>query len=138
LSREEAGADASHEIPYRHSIFIHIPVRRIASAAVPEMSEDSWKAAVFYPSENEVDKPAHDLSEHRCMCGRLLFRLTAQGVSLKCQRCKRTAVLSLPGLMAQLSQLSARDPASSATAVVDLPSAAASTKPTKPTKPTKQ
>ncbi len=111
-----------------------------SSHAVPEMSVVEWKSAVLYPSESATEEAARDFGEHRCLCGRLLFRLTEQGVVLKCQRCKRTAVLRLPELAATLSQLSARDPASSASpappplaegqdasAAADIPSAAAST-----------
>lgn len=29
--------------------------------------------------------------DHRCLCGRLLAKITTQGVELKCRRCKRIA-----------------------------------------------
>jgi hypothetical protein len=32
----------------------------------------------------------------RCPCGSLLARLVAEGVELKCRRCKRTLVVPLP------------------------------------------
>ena len=35
--------------------------------------------------------------EMRCSCGNLLARLVANGVELKCRRCKRTVVLPLGG-----------------------------------------
>ena len=35
--------------------------------------------------------------EMRCSCGNLLARLVADGVELKCRRCKRTVVLPLSG-----------------------------------------
>jgi hypothetical protein len=33
----------------------------------------------------------------RCLCGNLLARLVADGVELKCRRCKRTVVIPLAG-----------------------------------------
>lgn len=31
--------------------------------------------------------------ESRCLCGRLLARLTEQGIELKCPRCRRLVVI---------------------------------------------
>ncbi len=31
----------------------------------------------------------HDAGDARCLCGRLLARLTPQGIELKCARCRR-------------------------------------------------
>jgi hypothetical protein len=36
-----------------------------------------------------------DACDARCLCGSLLARLIAQGVELKCRRCKRVVVLPL-------------------------------------------
>lgn len=33
--------------------------------------------------------------EMRCLCGSLLARLVAQGVELKCRRCKRATIVPL-------------------------------------------
>lgn len=38
--------------------------------------------------------PCHDL---RCSCGSLLARLVAEGVELKCRRCKSIVILPLEG-----------------------------------------
>jgi hypothetical protein len=35
--------------------------------------------------------------ESRCVCGSLLARLTAQGVELKCRRCKRIVLVRWEG-----------------------------------------
>jgi len=35
--------------------------------------------------------------ESRCVCGSLLARLTAQGVELKCRRCKRIVLVPWEG-----------------------------------------
>jgi len=39
--------------------------------------------------------PGRAPDEMRCSCGNLLARLVADGVELKCRRCKRTLVLPL-------------------------------------------
>ena len=31
--------------------------------------------------------------EHRCLCGSLLARITAEGIELKCRKCKRLQVI---------------------------------------------
>jgi hypothetical protein len=36
---------------------------------------------------------SHAPDEARCLCGRLLARLTAQGIELKCARCRRVVVI---------------------------------------------
>jgi phage FluMu protein Com len=41
-----------------------------------------------------VETPA-TACDLRCLCGRLLARLVAGGVELRCRRCKRTLVVPL-------------------------------------------
>lgn len=40
-----------------------------------------------------------DPTDHRCLCGSLLARRVADGVELKCRRCKRTHIIPLIDLM---------------------------------------
>lgn len=35
-------------------------------------------------------------SDCRCVCGSLIARVVADGVELKCRRCKRTLVVAVP------------------------------------------
>lgn len=35
-------------------------------------------------------------SDCRCVCGNLIARVVADGVELKCRRCKRTLVVAVP------------------------------------------
>jgi hypothetical protein len=42
--------------------------------------------AVFKEQKNE----SH---EHRCLCGSLLAKITAQGIELKCRKCKRLQLI---------------------------------------------
>jgi phage FluMu protein Com len=42
--------------------------------------------------KEESPEDKHDL---RCFCGRLLARLVAGGVEIRCSRCKRSCVIAL-------------------------------------------
>lgn len=37
--------------------------------------------------------PKEESHEHRCLCGSLLAKITAQGIELKCRRCKRLQLI---------------------------------------------
>ena len=37
-----------------------------------------------------------DRAECRCVCGSLVARVVSDGVELKCRRCKRTLLVSIP------------------------------------------
>ena len=49
---------------------------------------------------NKPDKTAKNETSLRCCCGSLLARLVAQGVELKCRRCKRQVIVPLDGKLA--------------------------------------
>lgn len=40
---------------------------------------------------------AREHEDFRCACGSLLARVVADGVELKCRRCKRTVVIPIDG-----------------------------------------
>jgi hypothetical protein len=40
-----------------------------------------------------VFKQTSKSHEHRCLCGSLLARITAQGIELKCRKCKRLQMI---------------------------------------------
>ena len=40
--------------------------------------------------------PGERPEDCRCLCGSLVARITAEGVELKCRRCKRTLLVSFP------------------------------------------
>jgi phage FluMu protein Com len=44
-----------------------------------------------------VARRSPDGREVRCECGNLLARVVANGVELKCRRCKRTVLIPLDG-----------------------------------------
>ena len=39
---------------------------------------------------------ASEASDCRCVCGNLIARVVADGVELKCRRCKRTLLVAVP------------------------------------------
>jgi hypothetical protein len=65
---------------------------RPAPVAEPAQS----KAALAAGGSGECRR--HPLCDLRCGCGSLLARRVAEGVELKCRRCKRTVVLPLAGV----------------------------------------
>jgi phage FluMu protein Com len=47
--------------------------------------------------------------ETRCLCGRLLARLTDAGIELKCPRCRRVVVIGWSAVRDERSASSARE-----------------------------
>lgn len=38
-------------------------------------------------------EPREEPHEHRCLCGSLLAKIVAQGIELKCRKCKRLQII---------------------------------------------
>lgn len=49
------------------------------------------------PTQDETGAAPQQARSLRCCCGSLLARVIAEGVELKCRRCKRRIVVSLQG-----------------------------------------
>jgi hypothetical protein len=47
--------------------------------------------------QNKGDTPTKPQTSLRCCCGSLLARVIAEGVEIKCRRCKRKVVLPIDG-----------------------------------------
>jgi phage FluMu protein Com len=45
--------------------------------------------------QNKTGDPRDNKTQLRCHCGSLLARLVAEGVQIKCRRCKRHVILSI-------------------------------------------
>jgi len=45
--------------------------------------------------QNKTGEPPDSNKQLRCDCGSLLARLVAQGVEIKCRRCKRQVILPI-------------------------------------------
>lgn len=82
----------------------------VMTNAIPQ---GTWLEAIPYGNEDPKGDIAETFSEHRCLCGKLLFQMSAEGIFLKCPRCKRIALLTVSELVTQI-RFQARDPESRA------------------------